>query len=319
MSTINATQVEKEVANLAAFEDKLVPGAVKTAMKDSGAKSSDLWRVAPSAIKVRPGYNPRIRTPQLIAHIREVADSIKLNGFFDDKPLGVSIAVEGDQQVIYLEDGHTRHEAALIAISEGAPVETVPVVAMPRSFSEVDRLVHMVRSNNNTQPFNPLEMGVIVQRLAKFGLDEAEIAGKLGVTATRIRQLETLMGSGQAIRDLVKDGEISATLAIETVQEHGNEAEGLLKDAVTVSKQAGKKTTAKAVKKVVAAKKAPSRSKAALAEKSLKLQKKHGPVCFDLLARVMKKHGKAIDVNFHKEVDALFLQCGYVEEDGSPK
>lgn len=319
MTQINAAQVQKDVSALIAFEDKLIPGTVKAAMKDNGAKSSDLWRVAPSVVRVRPGYNPRIRTPQLIAHIREIADSIKVNGYFDDKPLGVSIAVEGDEQVIYLEDGHSRHEAVLLAIEEGAPVETVPVVAMPRSFSEVDRLVHMVRSNNNTQPFNPLEMGVIVQRLSKFGLDESNIAGKLGVTATRIRQLETLMGSGQAIRDLVKDGEISATLAIETVQAHGSEAEGLLKESVATAKKSGKKTTAKVVKKVAAEKKKPSRSKAALAEKSLRLQKKHGPDCFDLLARVMKKHGKSIDTSFHKEVDALFLSCGYVEEDGSPK
>lgn len=309
---MNTAQIESQVQTLVAFEDKLVPGAVKAAMKDSNAKSSDLWRVPLSELKVREGYNPRLETEDYQQGLEVLAGSMVENGFFDSKPIAVSVASEGGKNVLYVEDGHRRRAAALIAVSKGAPIETVPVVAMPRSTSEVDRLVHMVHSNNDGEKFKPLELGIIVQRLQKFGLDENAIAKKLNMTATYVRQLSTLMSAPKSIRDMVKEGEISATLAIETVMEHKEEAAEVLEEAKVEAKAAGKRVTGKQVKKVAEKKKSKKPTKAELDEKSLRQQRKHATEAFELLKEVFDKHGKAIDSEFHSRVDALFVQCGVI-------
>lgn len=309
---MNNTQIETQVKHLAAFEDKLVPGAVKVAMKDSGAKSSDLWRVPVTEIKVREGYNPRIETEDFKQGLNVLAASMVENGFFDSKPIAVSVATEGGKNVMYVEDGHRRLAAAKIAISHGAPIETVPVVAMPRSTSEVDRLVHMVHSNNDGEKFKPLELGIIVQRMQKFGLDENQIAAKLNMTATYVRQLQTLVSAPASIREAVKAGEISATLAIETVMEHKEDAAEVLKEAKAEAQKTGKRVTGKTVKAVAAKRKKPTKKE--LAEKAMRAQRKHATEAFELLQRIFKKHGKAIDDAFHREVDELFLTCGVVED-----
>jgi ParB-like chromosome segregation protein Spo0J len=309
---MNTQEIEKQVKHLAAFEDKLVPGAVKVAMKDSNAKSSDLWRVPLSEIKVREGYNPRLETDGYREGLTALAASMIENGFYDSKPIAVSVASENGKNVLYVEDGHRRRAAALIAVEKGAPIETVPVVVMPRSTSEVERLVHMVHSNNDGEKFTPLELGIIVQRMEKFGLNEGEIAAKLSMTTTYVRHLQTLMSAPATIREAVKAGEISATLAIETVQEHKDAAEEVFKEAREEAKKTGKRVTGKTVKAAAAKRKKPT--KAELAEKALKQQKKHGPEAFDLLQRIFKKHGKVIAESFHREVEPLFITCGVVEE-----
>lgn len=307
--------IETQVNTLVSFQDKLVPGAVKVAMKDSGAKSSDLYRVPPSALKVREGYNPRIETPDFLQGLQALADNMKVEGFYDSKPIAVSVAIEDGTNVLYVEDGHRRLRAVLLAIGQGADIATVPVTVMPRSTNEVDRLVHMVHSNNDGEKFKPLELGIIISRMHKLGIDEADIAKRLGMTTTYVRQLSSLMSAPKAIRDMVKDGEISATLAIETVAEHKGEAEELLKEAQVEAKVTGKKVTGKAVKKVAAKKAAKKTGKstiAALSEKSIKLQKKHGVEAFALLKEIFDKHGKVIDTEFHTRADALLFECGVI-------
>lgn len=303
--------IEAQVKSLVAFKDEIVPGAVKAAMKDSDAKSSDLWRVPVSQIKIRPGYNPRIDTPDYRDGLERLADSIEANGFYDDKAIACVVVAENGKNVLYVEDGHRRFAATGIAISRGAEITTLPVVVLSRSMSAEQRLVHMVKSNNEGEKFKPLELAIIVQRLAAFGHDEQLIAKELGMTTTYVKQLTTLASSPKDIRDMVTSGEISATLAIETLQEHKEQAAPLLKEASKTAKASNKKLTAKTVKKVVAAKKKPP-TKTEMAEKSVRLQKKNGVEAFDLLMRIMNKHGKVIDDNFHSEVDALFVKCGVI-------
>lgn len=93
-------------------------GSTKKAM--SGAKSRDLWQIDPRELKFMPGFNTRTPRPGLEAHIRALADSMKSEGYYLDKPIAVYIAREGDQEVKYVTDGHCRTKAVLLAIQEGA-------------------------------------------------------------------------------------------------------------------------------------------------------------------------------------------------------
>ncbi|MEN1515880.1 hypothetical protein AAIH40_36865, partial [Pseudomonas aeruginosa] len=84
-----AKQVEMP---LDSFERDLVQGSTKKAM--SGAKSRDLWQVDPRELKFMPGFNARTPRPGLQAHIRALADSMKSEGYYLDKPIAVYIARE---------------------------------------------------------------------------------------------------------------------------------------------------------------------------------------------------------------------------------
>jgi ParB family chromosome partitioning protein len=306
-------KVEDQVAALAAYKDAMVPGNVKAAMKSVDAKSSDLWRVPLAQLVLREGYNPRIESAEFLAGLDRLAQDIAKHGYHDDKPISVIVSNEEGKDVLVVENGNRRTRAARIAVEKyGASLETLPVVPLPRSMSAEKRLVHMVKSNNEGVPFTPLELAVVVQRLEGYGWDVDTIAKELGVTPTRITQLQTLASSPAEIREFVKNGTISATLAIETVQQEGSGAAELIKEAVDTAKKAGKKATAKTVKAVKATKKKGKPSNAELAAKSVRMQKKHAEEAFMLLKAVFDKNGKHIDDKFHREVDALFVQCGII-------
>ena len=124
------------------FGAELTRGNLKTAMAEAGAKNPHaLWMVPYGQIKVIPGFNTRIRTPEYEAHIEATKESIKENGFYQDKPLTGYVALEDGQQVIYLTDGHTRHEAAGRAIDEGYSLENLPIVIKPNGTSIEDLTV----------------------------------------------------------------------------------------------------------------------------------------------------------------------------------
>ena len=94
------------------FDQELVAGNLKAAMSTAGAKSRDLWYVPVDQLKVMPGFNPRIKDDKYTQRVRKIADSIKLNGYYPDKPLAVIASDE-----IYVVEGGTRFDAVHLAIS----------------------------------------------------------------------------------------------------------------------------------------------------------------------------------------------------------
>lgn len=291
--------MEKQIKRLGEYSHELTPGSVKQASKEAGAGSSDLYKIPLAEIKVLPDFNLRVHTPEYEAGIDRLAKSIAENGFYITKPLACFVAAEGNKNVFYLQDGHRRLEAAALAVTKyGAPISELPVVVLPRSVNAEQQLVHMLRSNEG-EPFKMYEKAIAAARLVNFGKDEKQISEVLECTVQAVKDLLTLAGAPTEIRKMVETGEISGTLAIETVRKHKDKAVKVIKETKANAKASGKRTTAKmTVKKDD--------------DKSLKLQRKHSTEAFDLLKRVFDKDGKVIDSKFHSEVDALFVKCGVI-------
>ncbi len=290
--------IEKQIKRLGEYNAELTPGNVKAAAKAAEAGSSDLYKVPVSALRVLPDFNLRIHSPEYTSKVQELARSILANGFYNTKPLAVFVAAEDGKNVFYVQDGHRRLEATQIAITAGAPITDLPVVVMPRSMNAEQQLVHMLRSNEG-EPFKMYEKAIAAARLVNFGKDEKQIAEVLGCTVQAVKDLLTLAGAPAEIRKMVESGEISGTFAVETIKKSKDKAVAVVREAKKTAKAAGKRTTAKQ-----AAKKDE--------DLSLKKQKKHGPEAFDLLVKIMNKHGKVIDNEFHVASDALFLTCGVI-------
>ena len=221
------------------FLPGFVRGSVKAAMRNVEAKSADLWLVPRELIRVKAGLNGRIRTPDYELHVRNIADSIKANGYYPDKPLAGYVAAEDGENVIYVTDGHTRLEAANLAATEGVETERIPVVIKAAGTSEEDIIVSMVTSNEG-RAFTPMEKAIFVKRLMAAGVTEAEIAQRLVITRKYLNDLLLLVEAPKAVRDMIVAGSIAPTLAIEELAKNPKKAPERLAKAVETATAGGK-------------------------------------------------------------------------------
>lgn len=219
------------------FTMDLTPGTVKVAM--AGCRSSDLWKVPREQIKVMDGFNVRIKNDEYHAQVRLIADSMKANGYFPDKPLAGYVAREDGKSVIYLTDGHTRLDAVDLANSEGSEIREIPVVTKPAGTSLEDLTIALVVSNNGRN-LSPFETATVCKRLIGYGMDEATIAKRIGMTRAYVANLLLLVAAPRAITNMVEQGQVSASLAVETLKTHGKEATKTLSTGLAQAKSEGK-------------------------------------------------------------------------------
>lgn len=215
---------------------------------------SDVYMVRPDQLTVKEGWNGRDPDhPENVAHIDALAQSIAAEGV--KEPLAVY--AEGD--FIYIENGHMRHAASLKAISDyGADPELlIPVRTTPKEASEADRIMSQL-TRNSGRALMPLEMAGVFQRLQALGLSDAEIGRRSGLSRVYIGQLIELSKMPKAVTNPVREGTVSATLAIQTMKRFDGDSKKTataIKDAINLAKTLGKsKATSKDVKKAAAAK-----------------------------------------------------------------
>lgn len=238
------------------------PGSIKGAMSETGAIKSDLYKVEREHLHIEDGFNVRIHDAEYKAHIRAIANSIKENGFMQDKPLAGYVAERDGKNVIIITDGHTRLGGYDLAVSEGMDTFPLPVVTKPRGTSMEDLTIALVTSNSG-RPLSPFELGQVCKRLVGYGMETKTIAQRLGYGKAYIEGLLDLVAAPKALRDLVTSGKVAATLAVETIKKVGaKDAAKALSEGVKVAESSGKeKVTKKHVKAAVEKKASKKTSK----------------------------------------------------------
>lgn len=219
---------------------ELTSGNVKAGMKSAGASSSDLWMVPRAQIRVLPGFNVRTRTPEYEQHIRAIGESILANGYRKDKPMAGYVAKEGDENIIYITDGHSRLEGVDYAIERGAEIEVLPVVTSPVGTSMEDLTIGLVTSNSG-RPLTPIEKAAVCKRLVGYGMEVPEIARRLGLTGAYVGELLALCAAPTKVRKMVEAGQVSAGNAVRAVKKHGAKAAEMLGDQLVTAQADGKK------------------------------------------------------------------------------
>lgn len=241
----NPASTACDIEQSANFSLDLTPANHKALFQSIAAAKGDLYMMSIDDLRVIDGFNPRIRDAGLDAHIRAIADSIKMNGFYRDKPIAGYGALDGKKPVIYVTDGHNRLEALRLAIAEGAQIDEVPVIVKDRSTTIEDLTVALVRSNEGKR-LTPLEIAIVCKRLVNFGWTIPRIAESLGFTPEYVGQLLTLAGAPREIRQMVQAGEATAATALDAIRKHGSDAGGVMAQALEQAKSQGKtKVTAK--------------------------------------------------------------------------
>ena len=194
----------------------------------------------PLLIQENPSDNTRdMSSESTIAHIREMANSIKDNGNESFPP--ITIYQEGEN--IYVMAGWCRRRAHILAMEEGAPVKGILCLNVQRKKPE--DLALSILSSNDGLPLTAIEKAAAVKRLQSFMWTAAEIAKRTGWSLSTVNNLIALHDAPDAIIDMVKDGSVSATLATKLVKEKGADAAEKELKSVKNLQQEAKKITQK--------------------------------------------------------------------------
>lgn len=196
-------------------------GSIKR-VKESSKRSDSTYFVAPANLQVDPAYNVRVRTPAYLDYIRQLADDMKANGYDPAQPVSAIVASKDGEDVLILRAGNTRREAALLAISEGADFDTIPVIIRPKTDNDIDQTVDLVKSNSG-RPLSTYELSIVVKRLVNKELNDSEIARLLSLTPTYVGGLSLLAGVPKKLAMQVVEEKVSAALVIDLVRKHGNQ------------------------------------------------------------------------------------------------
>lgn len=232
------------------LNDSMAQGSLKKAIAETGgAEFRGAARFPVDQFVIDPVFNIRSReTARYKAQVQEIKRSILANGFLNEKPLGVIIIETdaGPRPVIH--DGHRRYEAAMLAIAEGAPLESLPAVPKPAGTSIVDLTVGLQTQNSDKSGLEPLESAALAKRLIDFGLDEKEIARRFGLdSVATVQNWLVLIGAPAKVQKLVASGKVSATLAVQELKaDPKGAAERLVSEAAATPE--GKKVKAAKVK-----------------------------------------------------------------------
>jgi ParB family transcriptional regulator, chromosome partitioning protein len=207
-----------------------------TQLRDLAESKRDLLMFDPRKIQVEPGYNIRdLETADAKVKLQELARSIASEGV--KQPLVVRL--KGEE--VFVVAGHRRRIAALIAIDElGAEIAAIPCIPEPKGTSEADRCADLVTSNSG-EPLTALEIAAVVKRLIGFGWEKVQIAKRLGwETKQTVDNYLDLLAAPQDVQQMVRDNEVSPSLAMNVVRKHGDKAGETLANAKRQAASEGK-------------------------------------------------------------------------------
>lgn len=213
-------------------------------LRDLAISKRDILNFDPKIIRVEEGYNIRdLTTSDAQSKLMGLAQSIADNGFSIEQPITVRMVGEK----VYVVAGHRRLAATLIAIEKlGAEIESIPCITEAKGTSEADRCADLVVSNSG-EPLTALELGGVIKRLIAFGWENAKIAKKLGwASAQTVENKLLLLSAPEAVQEFVRNGDISATTAVETTRKHGAEAGEVIAKAKAQANSEGKTRVTKA-------------------------------------------------------------------------
>lgn len=207
------------------------------AIKDIASGRSDLYRVDPRLIQVKPDWNSRDASdPANAAHITDLAASIKAIGV--KKPLVGYM----ENEVVYVSDGHCRLAAVMQLIAAGVEIKNVPFMVEDRHANEADRIFSQI-VHNQGKPLTGIEQAKVYKRLLDLGWSQKDIALKTGFSGGRVSQILELLTLPVALQKFITEGKASASMVLAAFKRLGDADLTIaeLSKAVAVAEKQGRK------------------------------------------------------------------------------
>ena len=214
------------------------PGSLTARIVAEGGTVTQGFLVPIDHIHTEPGFNLRIPGPDLDAHIRWLADQIKRVGFDSTQPLAVIRHPELDGHVI-IRKGHCRYQGAMLARKEGRNIVAIPCLPEPRGSNEVIQTYQLGTSNSGLG-LNYLEYAAAVMRLRGYGQEDEQIIEGFGKNREWLNRVLDLSEAPVAVRELVTQGKVTQTDALNTHKREKGNAPTVLRAAVEHAKARNK-------------------------------------------------------------------------------
>jgi ParB/RepB/Spo0J family partition protein len=176
---------------------------------DAYVGSTDLFKVNPRKIIVRPGWNPRTRFD-----VEELKESIRDNGFYNHKP----VLLSRKDTELYLVDGERRLRATLELMDEGLEILAIPAV-LETSRDEGELLARALASNINAAALDPIEEAHAFNRLKCFGWELRRIAAKIGKSISYVSGRLTMLEAEPEVHQAIAEKQITVSDGLRVVQE----------------------------------------------------------------------------------------------------
>lgn len=224
------------------FDIELVAGSIKKHLcSKNGVSSGDLFKMPRSKIHILDGYNVReTRSPSYHQRVREIADSMKRNGWLVTEPISGYVARIDGEDIFYLIKGHTRLTAYDLAVSEGAKLGEIPGIPQPRGTGMRELNNDLVISNSGTK-LALIELGTVCQRKMRTeGLSVQQVADDLGLKPKQVEDAIFLRTSPKGVQELVIMEKVSATTALTALRKHGSKALEVLQSGIERAAGLGK-------------------------------------------------------------------------------
>lgn len=148
--------------------------------------------------------------------------------FWGDIPaLAKEILAVGVQQALIVnrrgqhysvKSGNRRRLACQLLVDQGHCPIMVPVILERRGGSPEERVLHQMIDNGGLT-YTPWEQAKVCRRLRGFGWNEKDIAERAGKSVVYVRRLLSLADAPQKLINLVREGRVSATLAMDKIAE----------------------------------------------------------------------------------------------------
>lgn len=209
--------------------------AKTTGLASISESGGEIRTIDPRKLKVREGWNSRDFTnPENAAYIEELANSIIEVGC--KQPLTVTF----EKGEAWIDDGECRWRAACLAIERTGASIKVPVRSEDRYASPQDRLINQ-RVRNSGKPFTVFEDAAFMKKLVEgYHMTQDEVARKCNISAARVSQLLEYNTVGKVGREMVANGQASASLVMEVTKNEGTEAEKVLLEGLKAANKDGK-------------------------------------------------------------------------------
>lgn len=218
-------------------------GGGNVSVKELSKGRSDILKIDPNDLHIDPLFNVRDDGEEYQEHVLWLKASIEAEGVREP------LRARNRGGKLTITNGHSRMKAIQMLLNEGVAIKTVPVILEDRYADEADITLTLITSNSGKK-LTTLELGKVYRRLLQFGWTEEEIARRSAVTTQTITRALELHSAPTEIREMVKNGEVSATLAINTMRSSEDDEEAtdiLIQAKETATKQGKKKVTAKQV------------------------------------------------------------------------
>jgi len=212
--------------------------AKTTGLESVAQGSTKILNIDPRIIKVREGWNSRdFSDPENAEYVEGLANNIMEVGKVKEP-----LTVTWENGEVWLDNGECRLRGALLAISRGFELKTVPTKSEDRYLSPLERLRNQ-RLYNSGKSFSVFEDAKHFKRMldCDASLTEEGIAKMCLISKAQVIRILEHNTIGKVGKDAVLNGQASASLVLEATKELGTSAEQALREGLEKAKKTGKK------------------------------------------------------------------------------